>query len=60
MIEKVEELGLIMTIHIIRKRNDAVNIILLCTLHDRVSVLLIIFYFICLLGTANILKLLVK
>ena len=44
MIEKVEELILI--IHIISKRNDSVNIILLCSLHDRVSILFIIYYFI--------------
>ena len=59
MIEKGEELWLMLIIHIISKRNDSVNIILLCTLHDRVSVLFII-YFIYLLGSVNILKLLVK
>ena len=59
MIEKGEELWLMLIIHIISKRNDSVNIILLCTLHDRVSVLFII-YFIDLLGSVNILKLLVK
>ena len=59
MIEKGEELWLMLIIRIISKRNDSVNIILLCTLHDRVSVLFII-YFIYLLGSVNILKLLVK
>ena len=34
MIEKGEELWLRLIIHIISKRNDSVNIILLCTLHD--------------------------
>ena len=33
-------------IHILSKRNDSVNIILLCTLHDQVSVLFIIYLFI--------------
>ena len=41
MIEKDEELRLLLIIHIISKRNDSVNIILLCTVHDRV------FYLIC-------------
>ena len=46
MIEKGEELWLMLIIHIISKKNDSVNIILLCTLHDPVSVLFIIYYFI--------------
>ena len=33
-------------IHILSKRNDSVNIILLCTLHDQVSALFIIYLFI--------------
>ena len=37
MIEKGEELWLMLIIHIISKINDSVNIILLCTLHDQVS-----------------------
>ena len=40
MIEKGEELWLMLIIHIISNRNDSVNIILLCTLHDRVFYLL--------------------
>ena len=40
MIEKGEELWLMLIIHIISKSNDTVNIILLCTLHVRVSVLI--------------------
>ena len=81
MIEKGEELWLMLIIHIISKSNDTVNIILLCTLHVRVSVLInmiisvlisnfsnylfyFIYLFICLiiylLGSANILKLLLK
>ena len=62
IIEKGEELWLIeiLIIHIISKRNDSVNIILLCTLHDRLSVSFIIYYFIYLLASANVLKLLVK
>ena len=35
-----------LVIHILSKRNDSVNIILLCTLHDQVSVLFIIYLFI--------------
>ena len=31
-------------IHTISKRNDSVNIILLCALHDRVSILFIIYF----------------
>ena len=60
MIEKIEEFWLILIIHVIRKRNDSVNIILLCNLHDLVSALFIIYYFIYLLGSTNILELLVK
>ena len=62
MIEKGEELWLMLIIHVISKRNDSVNIILLCTLHDRVFYLFILFIylFIYLLVSANILKLLVK
>ena len=56
MIEKGEELPLMLIIHIIRKRNGPVNIILLSTLHDQVSTS---FNFLR-LGSANILKLLVK
>ena len=41
MIEKGEELWLMLIIHIISNRNDSVNIILLCTLHDRVFYLYI-------------------
>ena len=41
MIEKGAELWLMLIIHIIGKRNDSVNIILLYTLHDQVSVLFI-------------------
>ena len=44
MIEKGEELWLMLIIHIISKRNDSVNNILLCTLHDRVSVLFSIYF----------------
>ena len=63
MIEKGEELWLMLIIHIISKRNDSVNIILLCTLHDGVFYLLFIILFIYLLidwlidllGSANIL-----
>ena len=41
MIEKGEELWLMLIIHIIsKKKNDSVNIILLCAQHDRVNVLL--------------------
>ena len=40
MIEKGEELWLMLIIHIISKSNDMVNIILLCALHVRVSVLI--------------------
>ena len=36
MIEKGEELWLMLIIHIIGKRNDSANIILLCTVHDQV------------------------
>ena len=57
MIEKGEELWLMLIIHIISKRNDSVNNILLCILHDRVSVYLAFISFIYLLGSANILKL---
>ena len=57
MIEKGEELWLMLIIHIISNRNDSVNIILLCTLHDRVFYLYI-YLFIYLLVSANILKLL--
>ena len=46
MIEKGEELWLMLIIHIISKRNDSVNIILLCTLHDGVFYLLFIILFI--------------
>ena len=56
MIEEGEELFLMLIIYIISKRNDSANIILLCTVHDRVSAL---FNFPP-LGSANILKLLVK
>ena len=38
MIEKGEELWLILIIYIISKRNDSANIIVLCALHDKVSV----------------------
>ena len=58
MIEKGEELWLMLIIHVISKRNDSVNIILLRTLHDRVFYLFILFIY--LLVSANILKLLVK
>ena len=37
MIEKGEELWLMLIIHIISKTNDSVNIITLCTLHDSVN-----------------------
>ena len=57
MIEKGEELWLMLIIHVISKRNDSVNIILLRTLHDRVY---LFYLFIYLLVSANILKLLVK
>ena len=60
MIENIEEFWLILIIHVIRKRNDSVNIILLCNLHDLVSALFIIYHFIYLLGSTNILELLVK
>ena len=40
MIEKGEELWLMLIIHIISKRNDSVNI-LFCTLHDQLSFLII-------------------
>ena len=59
MTEKGEELWLMLVIHIISKRNDSVNIILLCTLHDREFYLLFIL-FISLLGSGNFAKLLVK
>ena len=39
MIEKGEELWLMLIIHIISKRNDSANIVLLCTAHDKVSLL---------------------
>ena len=55
VIEKGEELWLMLIIHIITKRNDSGNIIL-CFLHDMFPLLFIIY----LLGSANILKLLVK
>ena len=45
MIEKGEELWLMLIIHIISKRNDSGNIILLCTLHDGVFYLLFIILF---------------
>ena len=51
MIEKGEDLWLLLIIHIVSKRNDSSNI--LCTLHDKVSVL----FNLSPLGTANILKL---
>ena len=64
MTGKGEELWLMLIIHIRSKRNDLVNPVLLCTWHDRVSVLFVIYYFIYLfiylLQSANILKLLVK
>ena len=41
-----EELWLMLIIHIRSKRNDLVNPVLLCTWHDRVNVLFIIYYFI--------------
>ena len=71
MIEKGEKLWLMLIIHIITKRNDSVNVILLCALHVRESFLisndnkqfykkLFIILFIYLLGSANILNLLAK
>ena len=56
MIEKSEELWLILIVHFISKRNDSENIILSGTIHDRVSVLFNLLP----LVSANILKLLVK
>ena len=52
MIEKGEDLWLLLIIHIVSKKNDSSNM-LLCTLHDKVSVL----FNLSPLGTANILKL---
>ena len=52
MIEKGEILWLILIIHIVSKRNDSPNIILLYAVHDRVSVLFNLLP----LGSANILK----
>ena len=43
MFEKDEELWLMLIIHIVSERNNSVNIILLCTLHDQVHVLQQIF-----------------
>ena len=43
MTEKGEEFRLMLMIHIISKRNDSLNIILLCTLHYPVSFLFIIY-----------------
>ena len=54
---KGDELWLMLIIHIISKRNDSVNIIILCTLHDVVFYLFILFTY--LLGL-YILKLLVE
>ena len=56
MIEKCEELLLLIISHIISKRNDSANIIVLYTVHDLVSVL----FNLSPLGTASIIKLLVK
>ena len=56
MIGKGEELWLMLIIHIISKRNNATNVILLCTKHDRVNIL----FNLSPLGSANILKVLVK
>ena len=42
MIEKSEELWLILIVHFIGKRNDSANIVLSGTIHDRVSILFII------------------
>ena len=44
MTEKGEKLWIMLIIHIISKRSDSVNIILLCTLHDQVNVLFIIYF----------------
>ena len=55
MIEKCEELWLMLIINIIHKRNDSANI-LLCAVHDWVSVL----FNLSLLGSENILKRLVE
>ena len=38
MIEKGEELWLMLINHIISKRNDSANIIIFCTVHDQVGV----------------------
>ena len=56
MVEKDEGLWLMLIIHIISKRNDSANNILLCTVHDWVSALFNLLP----LGSANILKPLVK
>ena len=56
MIEKGEEVWLMLITHVIRIRNDSANIILLCTVHDWVS----LSSNLSLLESANILKLLVK
>ena len=41
MIEKGEELWLMLINRIISKRNDSANIIIFCTVHDQVGVLFI-------------------
>ena len=56
MIGKGEELWLMLIIHIISKKNNAANVILLCTKYDWVNILCNLSP----LGSANILKLLVK
>ena len=52
MIEKGEEFRLMLIIHIVNKRNDLANVILLRTVHDRVSVLFNLLQ----LGSTDILK----
>ena len=52
MIEKGEEFRLMLIIHIVNKRNDLANVILLHTVHDRVSVLFNLLQ----LGSTDILK----
>ena len=54
MVEKGEELWLMLIIHITSERNDSLNIIGLCTLHEREIVLLYLLP----LVSASILKLL--
>ena len=54
MIEKGEELWLMLIIHITSETNDSLNIIGLCTLHEREIVLLYLLP----LVSANIIKLL--